>query len=103
LALGAIDRAFLINTSCATALYLGAQAHGMAGHAETATSFANRALRLSPFDPQAFEAHMALGEAALVEAYLFQAIPLALAGRKEEAQPFLRRGFELEPAFRIRM
>ena len=111
--------------SCATALYLGAQANALAGHPETATSFANRALRLSPFDPLAFEAHMALGEAALLEAryddaascfaraaqantnfstaYLFQAIALALAGREEEAQPLVRRGLELEPGFRIRM
>ena len=36
-------------------------------------------------------------------AYLFQAIALALAGRKEEAQPFLRRGLELEPGFRIQL
>ena len=36
-------------------------------------------------------------------AYFFQAIALALAGRKEEAQPFFRRGLELEPGFRIRL
>ena len=124
-ALGAIERALSLNTSCATALYLGAQAHAMAGHRENATSFANRALRLSPFDPLAFEAHMALGEAALLEAryesaascfamaartntnfstaYFFQAIALVLAGRKEEAQPLVRRGLELEPGFRIRL
>ena len=104
---------------------LGAQANALAGHPEKATSFANRALRLSPFDPLAFQAHMALGEAALLEAryedaaacfaraaqananfstaYFFQAIALALAGRVEEAQPFVRRGLELEPGFRIRM
>ena len=68
---------------------------------------------------------MALGEASLVEgryehaascfamaaqtntnfstAYFFQAIALALAGRKEEAQPILDRGLELEPAFRMRL
>ena len=124
-ALGAIDRALSINASCATALYLGAQAHGLAGHPETATSFANRALRLSPFDPLAFQAHMALGEAALVEtryedaaacfgraaqtntnfstAYFFRAIALALTGRKEEALPSLRRGLELEPGFSTRL
>ena len=124
-ALAAIDRALSINASCATALYLGAQAHGLGGLPERATSFANRALRLSPFDPLAFEAHMALGEAAIREgryeesaacfaraaqasanfstAYIFQAIALALAGRNEEAGPFLRRGLELEPGFRIRL
>ena len=124
-ALSAIDRALSINASSATALYLGAQAHGLSGRTATAISFANRALRLSPFDPLAFEAHMALGEAALREtrfldaaqgfakaaqsspnfssAYFFQAIALALAGREEEARPLIRRGLELEPGFRIRL
>ena len=124
-ALGAIDQALSINGSCATALYLGAQAHACAGRPKSATSFAERALRLSPFDPLAFEAHMALGESALLEAryddaaacfaksqqanakfstaYFFQAIALAWAGRKEQAEPFVRRGLELEPGFRVRL
>jgi TolB-like protein/Tfp pilus assembly protein PilF len=116
-ALGAIDRALSYNNSCALALYLGAQAHAMAGHPEIAASFAHRALRLSPFDPQAFQAHMALGESALQQgrpeeaahafavavrtntnfstAYIFQAIAMALAGRPEQAKPIARRGIEL--------
>jgi tetratricopeptide (TPR) repeat protein len=124
-ALGAIDRALSFNTSCAMALYLGAQAHALAGNPEIATSFAGRALRLSPFDPQAFQAHMAIGESALQQgrhedasnafaaagrvntnfstAYLFQAIAMALAGRSEDAKPVVRRGLELEPEFRIRL
>ncbi|CAN5187399.1 adenylate/guanylate cyclase domain-containing protein [soil metagenome] len=124
-ALGAIDRALSLNASCATALYLGAQANALAGYPEPAISFANRALRLSPFDPLAFQAHMALGEAALMEAryddaassfakagqansnfstpYFFQAIALALAGHVEEAHSFVRRGSELEPDFRTRL
>jgi tetratricopeptide (TPR) repeat protein len=107
------------------ALYLGAQAHALAGNPEIATSFAGRALRLSPFDPQAFQAHMAIGESALQQgrhedasnafaaagrvntnfstAYLFQAIAMALAGRSEDAKPVVRRGLELEPEFRIRL
>jgi TolB-like protein len=123
--LGAIGRALSFNGSCATALYLGAQAHAIAGHPEAAIAFANRALRLSPFDPLAFEAHIALGAAAVQQArhddaaacfaratqananfstsYFFQAIALALAGRKEEALPLVRRGYELEPNFRIRL
>jgi TolB-like protein/tetratricopeptide (TPR) repeat protein len=123
--LGAIDRAVSLNASSATALYLGAQANALAGRTEKATAFANRALRLSPFDPQAFQAHMALGEAAILEAryedaapcfaraaqtntnfstaYVNQAIALALAGRVEDAHPFVRRGLEIEPGFRIRM
>jgi tetratricopeptide (TPR) repeat protein len=36
-------------------------------------------------------------------AYFFHAIALALAGRKEEARPFLHRGLELEPSFSSRL
>jgi transposase len=63
--LATIDRALTLNPACATALYLGAQAHGLAGDVVGAAAFGSRALGLSPFDPLAFEAHMALGEAAL--------------------------------------
>jgi adenylate cyclase len=66
-ALNAIDRALSLNPSCATALYLGAQAQALAAHGEKARTFALRALRLSPFDSLAFEANMALGGAALLE------------------------------------
>jgi tetratricopeptide (TPR) repeat protein len=122
--IAAIDRALSLNASSATALYLAAQAHGLAGHAETAIAFANRALRLSPFDSLAFQAHMALGEAALVQeryedaalafakaaqantnfstAYLFEGIALALAGQLDKARPLALHGLELEPAFRAR-
>ncbi len=124
-ALDAIDRALSINASCATALYLGAQANSKAGHPETAISFADRALRLSPFDPMAFQAHMALGQSALLEAryedaaasfaaaarvntkfstaYFYQAFALALAGHPAEARPIASRGLELEPGFRMRV
>src|SRR5271166_1804487 len=43
----------------------GWMAHAFADHPETAAAFANRALRLSPFDTSAFEAHMALGLVAV--------------------------------------
>jgi len=123
-ALAAIDRALSLNASSATALYLAAQANALAGHAEQAIGLAQRALRLSPFDSLAFEAHMALGESALIQeryrdaalafakagqtnpnlstAYLFQAVALALAGRLEEARPVAQRGLDLEPRFRAR-
>ena len=65
--LATMDRALKLNPACATALYLGAQAHGLAGDVVGAAAFASRALGLSPDDPLAFEAHMALGEAALAE------------------------------------
>jgi adenylate cyclase len=124
-ALAAIDHALSLNASSATALYLGAQANATAGHVAKAISLAHRALRLSPFDPLAFEAHMALGETALLEsryddaalnfaraaqtntnfstAYLNHAIALSLAGRGAEAEAPVRRGLEIEPGFRIRM
>jgi tetratricopeptide (TPR) repeat protein len=124
-AFAAIDRALSLNPSSATTLYLAAQAHGMAAHGATATSLANRALRLSPFDPLAFEAHLALGEVAVHESryddaalsfarigqinanystgYFFQAVALALAGREEEAKAVVGRGLALEPTFQVRV
>lgn len=101
-----------LNPSCATALYFAAIMYimyGFAGRPTDAISNANRALRLSPFDPAIFQAHLALGLAALQEAryneaashcaravqanprlsylYFVQAEALALAGRLEEARP----------------
>jgi adenylate cyclase len=124
--LGAIDRALSLNPSSATALYLGAHANGALGDRwRRATALASRALRLSPFDRNAFEAHMALGDAALQEeryedavccfaratqtngkystGYFFHAMALALAGRSDDAGPSIARGLELEPTFRARM
>jgi adenylate cyclase len=124
-ALSAVERAVSLNASCATALYVGALTYAFAGRPAAAVSNANRALRLSPFDPLANFAHGALGAAALQEArydeavshyakavqatprfstaYFFHAASLALAGRKEEAQPIVRRLLELEPGFRLRL
>ena len=115
--LATIDLALALNPACATALYLGAQAHGLAGDVVRATTFGSRALGLSPFDPLAFEAYMALGEAALAEerfddaaacfgrvnhrspnfstGYFFQGLSLALGGHVAEARPSIRRGLEL--------
>jgi tetratricopeptide (TPR) repeat protein len=120
-----IDRALTLNRSSATALYLGAQSHALAGDIVIAAAFADRALQLSPFDPLAFEAHLGLGEAALAEerfddaaacfgrvvdrnpyfstGYFFQGMALALGGRAAEAGPVVRRGLELEAGFRVRL
>jgi adenylate cyclase len=124
-ALSVIERALSLNASCATAHYFAALVNAFADRPDAATFHANRALRLSPFDPSAFEAHLALGMAALRRANydeaascfdrgqqinarhslfpFFHAIALALAGRAAEAAPSVLRGLELEPGFRLRI
>jgi TolB-like protein len=123
-ALSAINRALSQNPSSATAHYVGAMIQAYSGNSGAAALHADRALRLSPFDPQARLAHQArgmsaLGEERLEEAcghfaramqtasgigylYVYHAATLAIAGRVEEARPIARRGFELEPGWRIR-
>jgi tetratricopeptide (TPR) repeat protein len=121
---GAIARALSLNGSCATALYWGAHIHAVSGDPVLADDYANRALRLSPFDPLSYEGHVALGivrlrlrrydDAAACLAQAVQANPrfsilyglrasaLALAGRIEDAKVAARRLLELEPTFRVR-
>jgi adenylate cyclase len=55
------------------ALYCGAYIHAVSGKPATATTHANRALWLSPFDPFAFMAYAALGAAAVQEAHYDEA------------------------------
>jgi adenylate cyclase len=122
-ALNAVDRALASNPSCATALYLAAQVHSIAGYSDQATAYANRALRQSPFDLLVHEAYVALGNAAVHDArydeaassyaravqsspktgtyYLMQAMALALAGRLEEARSLVEPGLCREPEFRV--
>jgi class 3 adenylate cyclase len=121
-ALSAIERALLFNPSSAAALYWGALIHGSGGNSAAATAYANRAMRLSPFDPLAFSAHAALGNVAFREAhydeaanfyakavecnprfstlYFLQAVALALADRVEEASPIVEQLLAREPGFR---
>ena len=121
-AVSVIERALSLNPSSAAAHYWGALIHASSGNFAAVTAHANRALRLSPFDPVAFVAHIALGHVAVVEghydeaashyakavqanprfsvAYFCQAIALALAGRVEEAGPIVRQLLELSPGFR---
>jgi adenylate cyclase len=125
LALSAIERTLSLNASCATTHYFAALTNAFADKSEIAAFHANRALRLSPFDPSAFEAHLAVGIGAIraedyEEAvsrfakgsqinprhslfYFFHAIALALAGRAELAKTSVERGLALEPGFRIRI
>jgi adenylate cyclase len=86
--------------------------------------YAQRALRLSPFDPLVYAARIAMATAAVHEDrydeaaaffgkaaqanpghgmfVLAQAESLALAGRLDEARLIWAKGLELEPEFRIR-
>jgi adenylate cyclase len=119
-----VERALSLNPSCAVALYFGAHISAFNGNPAAASTHAKRGLRLSPFDLFSYEAHNALGLAAIHEAhhdeaashfanaiqansrfstlYFFQAVALALAGRLEQAGPIVRRALELEPGFRNR-
>jgi len=119
---GAITRALSLNGSCAIALFFGAHIHGLSGDAATAEDYALRAMRLSPYDPFSFLAHLARGCLRLrdgrfddaaslyfeaVQAnprfsvlHTFQAAALAMAGRVDEAKIAARRVMELEPTFR---
>ena len=112
------------NPSSATAYYFGAEIHAWNGDLVAVTAYADRALRLSPFDPLAFVAYLALAVAALHEGryeewatqwakcaqvnpglgtfVMCQAWALALAGRMDEARPICARALELEPGFCIR-
>jgi tetratricopeptide (TPR) repeat protein len=67
-ALSAIERALSLNASSATAHYWGAHIYAFNGNPAAATICANRALRLSPFDPLAYEAYVALALAAFQDA-----------------------------------
>ena len=120
----AIARALSLNGSCAAALYWGAHIHAFSGDPVIAEDYANRALRLSPFDPISYEAYVALGcvrfreqrydDAAAFYAnavqanprfsslYAGQAMALAMAGRIKESNSQARRLLELEPTFRVR-
>ena len=57
----AVSRALSLNASCATAFYFGAHVNAFSGDPAIAEDYANRALRLSPFDTYAYFAHQAKG------------------------------------------
>ena len=124
-ALDVIERALALNASCATAHYFGAHIEAFAGHSAPAKAHAERALRLSPFDPLAFAAFFALGVIAVHEAHydeaeehfaratqansaavgmpLCRVCALALAGRVDEARTVAQRALELRPGLRVRI
>jgi adenylate cyclase len=123
-ALNAIERALSSNPSSAVAYYFGAELNAWSGQPLTGTTYAHRALRLSPFDPLTYIGHMAFAIAALDEGRydesatwwakcsqanpdfggfaMGQAAALALAGRMEEARSASSRALALEPGLSIR-
>ena len=121
----AIERALSFNGASAAALYFGAHIYAFRGACVRANDYASRALRLSPFDPWAYEAHVAFAISAVREdryaeaashlaqavqanssftsPRFLQAMTLALAGSMEEAQHVVRGALELQPGFRTRL
>jgi adenylate cyclase len=120
-ALQAFDRALTISPSSSFTLFFGAVAAAWAGAAERAIDWAERALRVSPFDRLCYLAHgaIAIGQFqfggyekaadaarlavqslpsfSVVHALL--AAPLAKLGRVEEAKVVVSRVLALEPSF----
>ena len=123
-ALNAIERALSCNPSSAVAYYFGAELNAWSGDPVRGTTYAHRALRLSPFDSLTYIAHMAFAIAALDEGrygksaawwakcaqanpdfggfVMGQASALVLAGRVDEAKSAFARALELEPGWSIR-
>lgn len=118
-----IERALSLNPSCASALLWGAVFKSCDGDGVGAIELAQRALRISPFDPFAFNAEYAMGLAALIAGRFDEAaarfakamhsnpsfvalqgcyaIALALAGRMEEARQAAEKAVELGPKSRV--
>jgi tetratricopeptide (TPR) repeat protein len=123
-ALNAIERALSCNPSSAIAYYFGGALYACGDDPVRGTTYAQRALRLSPFDPLIFEAHLAFHAAAVYEEHYDeaaawmakcaeanpdfggflggQAAYLAFAGRMDEARLVCARALALEPGLSIR-
>ncbi len=121
-AVAAIKRALSYNPCCLSALTWGALVYAMGAQSKKAAELAERALRLSPLDPAAWNAHWALGHAAVAEdrfedalshydraiqvnapiavLHGVRAAALALAGRMEEVGPSVAKALELDPSLR---
>ena len=119
----AFEQALALSPSSAFALFFGSVALAYAGEAERAIDWAERALRVSPFDRLSFVPHQALAigyilrgrydEAANAARRSVQSNPrlsvtqsmlvaaLAKLGRKEEAKAAAARMMALEPSFSI--
>jgi adenylate cyclase len=122
-ALEAIGRALSFNPSSAAAHFFGGFLCAWSGDPVRGTDLAKRALRLSPFDPLTYQAHLAFAVATVHQgryeesagwwercsranpkfaAFLAaQASALALAGRMKEAKAIFAKALELEPRHSI--
>jgi tetratricopeptide (TPR) repeat protein len=122
-AFAAFEAALDLSPSLAVGYILGAAVLSWGGEAPRTIDWAQRALRLSPFDPWKFIAYRSLALAnflikrydAAAEAarravqfnpgfgssYMLLAAPLAKLGLEEEARVAVARLLEREPAFRL--
>ena len=114
-----LDRAIALNPNSAHAFGLGAIVRTIAGDYATAIDHADRAMRLSPFDPISFVFSLARGISHLLQrqlpetvawlrkaahqnprhvpTFLYLGSALAHAGQMEEARVAIRRLLELHP------
>lgn len=114
-----LDRAIALNPNSAQAFGRGAVLRNMAGDYATTADHANRAMRLSPFDPNTFVFSVARGVSHLllretpeavawlrksaqensrnVPTFLLLGSALAYAGQMQEARAAIRRLLELHP------
>ena len=122
-ALAAFEAALAVSPSSAPAYILGAGSLAWAGEAERTIEWAEKGLRLSPFDPWKFVAYRGLTKAHFLRgryeeaadaarkavqfnpgfgsSYMLLAASLAKLGRHEEAKSCVARLLEREPAFRL--
>ena len=121
--LAAFERSLSYNPCCTPALIYGAFVCVCGNENAKGAAFAERALRLSPFDPLSWLAHLSLGHAALNEDHYDDAIPhyvrsihlnpqlpalhsvhavaLAFAGRLDEARAATAKLVAADPGFRF--
>jgi hypothetical protein len=114
-----LDRATALNPNSALALGFGAMVRTFAGEYATAIDHADRAMRLSPFDPNSNVFSLARGVGHLLQRQLLEAVAwlrksaqenprnastflwlgsaLAHAGQMEEARAAIRRLLDLHP------
>ena len=88
-AFDAFEQALALSPSSSFTLFLGSLALGYAGEAERAIDWAERALRISPFDRLNYASHHAL------------ALAHFLRGRYEEAASAGRRAVQSNPGFSV--